>query len=300
MSDEDRTGSCIIQPCARDPHPDLVPVCGPHRSRLAGQLRDIPQLVEELRGEVPSDFYQGEERIEEKADHLVDLDGELAAVVRVERLHVLGVNAGAIAGQSNAPRVQGSREAPIPINVDRLDLLGPADPRTVHDLSGDQIGYPSAATVLDGWCAMFAEEQRHSVPKPQPATQSRWLLDRLDELFKHPAIDECAKEIGDLWHVLRRACGLPEPKPELCEGIPCKWEGCDLRTLYRMPVSVFEEAQYVECLSCRRLMTIEDYDDWARLNHAAVCGKRHGEWYCALAKKHEGDCEPFRGEEATA
>jgi hypothetical protein len=298
MADDERPGSCII--CAsRDPLPELKPVCGPCRGRLAGQLRDIPQLVEELRGEVSSDFYQGEERIEEKADHLVDLDGELAAVVRVERLHVLGVNAGAIAGQSNAPRVQGSREAPIPINVDRLDLLGPADPRTVHDLSGDQIGYPSAATVLDGWCAMFAEERRESVPTPRPADQSRWLLDRLDELFKHPAVDECAKEIGDLWHVLRRAAGLAEPRPELAEGVPCKSVDCDLKTLMRIPVSVYQQAEFIECSSCSRLYSLEEFDEWVRLVRAPLCGKRNGEWYCALAKKHEGDCEPYRGEEAT-
>jgi hypothetical protein len=266
--DEERTGSCVV--CQRrDPLPELTPVCGPCRSRLAGQLRDIPQLVEELRGEPMADLTEGQERIEEKADHLVDLDGELAAVVRVERLHVLGVNAGAIAGQSNAPRVQGSREAPIPINVDRLDLLGPADPRTVHDLSGDQIGYPSAATVLDGWCAMFAEERRESVPTPRPADQSRWLLDRLDELFKHPAVDELSKEIGDLWHVLRRACGLTMPQPELCEGVPCKSIDCDLKTLYRVPGSDF-----VECASCGRLYTASDYADWVRLVAAAAKGRK--------------------------
>src|SRR5690349_2774577 len=83
MADDERSGSCII--CAsRDPLPDLAPCCGPCRSRLSGQLRDIPILCDELRGEEPADFTKGEERIEEKADHLVDLDGELAAVVRVE------------------------------------------------------------------------------------------------------------------------------------------------------------------------------------------------------------------------
>jgi hypothetical protein len=243
VSDDERSGSCIVQPCARDPHPDLVPVCGPHRSRLAGQLRDIPHLVEELKSPPEA----------EPARDLVSV----------------AFPAAAIAGQSNAPRVQGSREAPIPINVDRLDLLGPADPRTVHDLSGDQIGYPSAATVLDGWCAMFAEERRESVPTPRPADQSRWLLDRLDELFKHPAVDECAKEIGDLWHVLRRACGLTMPQPQLCEGVPCKSIDCDLKTLYRVPGSDF-----VECASCGRLYTATDYADWVRLVAAAAKGRK--------------------------
>jgi hypothetical protein len=242
VSDDERTGSCVI--CQqRDPLPELTPCCGPCRSRLAGQLRDIPHLVEELKSPPEA----------EPARDLVSV----------------AFPAAAIAGQSSAPRVMGSREAPIPINVDRLDLLGPADPRTVHDLSGDQIGYPSAATVLDGWCAMFAEERRESTPKPEPATQSRWLLDRLDELFKHPAVDELSKEIGDLWHVLRRACGLTMPQPQLCEGVPCKSIDCDLKTLYRVPGSDF-----VECASCGRLYTATDYADWVRLVAAAAKGRK--------------------------
>lgn len=304
MADEERTGSCILQPCPRDPLPGFEPVCGPHRSRVAGQLRDIPILCDELRGEEPADFTKGEERIEEKADHLVDLDGELAAVVRVEHLHVLGVNAGAIAGQSSAPRVKGSREAPVPISLDRVDLLSDAhalnlvkayDPdaeewRVPHP--EDQIGHLSAATVLDGWCAMFAEERRESVPTPRPADQSRWLLDRLDELFKHPAIDEAAKEVGDLWHVLRRACGLTTPKPEICQGIPCRSIECDLKTLVRLPGS-----QFIECSSCGNLLTEDEYQEWCRMVRAPLCGQKHGDWYCALPKKHVGDCEPYRGED---
>jgi hypothetical protein len=334
MADEERTGSCII--CAsRDPLPDLAPCCGPCRSRLSGQLRDIPILVEELTEE-------------HEADPANDPVSALLPAAMVP-------------GRSGAPRVRGSRERPVPISVTRVDLLAPADQRTVHDEhtvpmvratgetewvtalfggkevhqeirrrevargeahpsqcscgrpdlhpargepvmvpAGDQSGEISAATILDGWCRMFAEERRESVPTPRPADQSRWLLDRLDELFRHPAVDEVAKEIGDLWHVLRRACGRAEPKPELCQGVPCKWEGCDLRTLWRIPVSIFGEAEYVKCASCGRLMTISDFDDWARLNSAALCGRRNGDWYCALQKKHGGDCEPYRGEEATA
>jgi hypothetical protein len=176
--------------------------------------------------------------------------------------------------------------------VDRLDLLGPADPRTVHDLTGDQIGYPSAATVLDGWCAMFAEERRESVPTPRPADQSRWLLDRLDELFKHPAVDECAKEIGDLWHALQRACGLTMPKPEICQGIPCRSIECDLKTLVRLPGS-----QFIECSSCGNLLTEDEYQEWCRMVRAPLCGQKNGDWWCARTKRHPGPCAPAGLEE---
>lgn len=276
MADEERTGNCVI--CAhRDAREGWV--CEPCRGRLAGQLRDIPHLVEELKSPPEA----------EPAHDLVSV----------------AFPAAAIAGQSNAPRVQGSREAPVPISVDRTDLLGEADGRTVHyshmvpkvrvwydpelpdkdgfvfgwhrELvrdehgqvvmvpAGDQTGYPSAATVLDGWCALFAEERRESIPTPRPADQSRWLLDRLDELFKHPAVDECAKEIGDLWHVLRRACGLTMPQPELCAGIPCRRVDCDLKTLYRVPGSDF-----IECATCGLLLTLEEYAAWCKLLAASA------------------------------
>jgi hypothetical protein len=309
VSDEERTGNCVI--CThRDAREGWV--CDPCRGRLAGQLRDIPQLVEELRGEVPSDFYQGEERIEEKADHLVDLDGELAAVVRVERLHVLGVNAGAIAGQSNAPRVQGSREAPVPISVDRTDLLSAArvlNLTKTYDKDTDQwrvpypedqIGHQPAAAILDGWCRDFAETRRESAPEPTPAKQCRYLGDRLDWAFTdHAAVDEFAGEVSDLWHVLRRACGLTDPRPELVEGVPCKSVDCDLKTLMRIPVSVYQQAEFIECSSCSRLYSLEEFDEWVRLVRAPLCGKRNGEWWCALAKKHDGVCGPYKGEEGT-
>lgn len=276
MADEERTGSCII--CTeRDPLPDLEPVCGPCRSRLAGQLRDIPQLVDELRGEVPADVTTGEERIEERADHLVEVGDQLAAVVRVEHRHLVDVHAGAVPGQSSAPRVHRSREAPVPISVDRTDLLSAARsstsstrPLAYPEQDDDQIGYLSVATVLDGWCRDLAETRRETTPAPAPAIQCRYLLDRLDWAFTdHPAVDELAKEISDLWHVLRRAAGLTTPQPELCEGVPCKSIDCDLRSLYRLA-----GADYVECASCSRLYTASEYADWVRLVAAAAAKGR--------------------------
>jgi hypothetical protein len=284
MTNEERHGDCAVcqQRNAVEP-----PVCGVCRSRVAGQLRDIPELVDELRGEPLPDVTTVGRRTTERADHLVDVDGALAAVVEVRREVLHEVVAGAIAGQSNAPRVQGSREAPVPIRVDVVDLLGPADERTVHDPLGDQVGHLSAATILDGWCRLFAEERRESTPTPHVTTQSAWLLDRLDELFKHPAVDEAAKEIGDLWHVLRRAAGLTMPRPELVEGVPCRSIECDLKTLYRVPGS-----EFVECSSCGTLVTEGELQEWIKMLRAPLCGKRKGDWWCARAKRHAGRCVP--------
>jgi hypothetical protein len=226
------------------------------RSRVAGQLRDIPALVDELTNPPGADLdapRTDDLRYPPGHDHA----GKLVPLAREL------IPAATVAGKSNAPRVQGSREAPVPIRVDVVDLLGPADERTVHDPLGDQVGHLSAATVLDGWCRLFAEERRESTPTPHVATQAAWLLARLDELFKHPAIDEAAKEIGDLWHVLRRAAGLTMPRPEPCPGVPCKH--CDLCLLVRVPGS-----EYVECGGCSALLTEDEYRDWCKLLAAAA------------------------------
>lgn len=298
MADEERTGTCVV--CQeRDPLPDLTPVCGPCRSRVAGQLRDIPALVDELRGEVPADFTIGPVRIEVHADHLVEvLEGAMAAVVRLERYLPLEVNAGAVPGQSTAPRVHGSREAPMPISADRTDLLASARvPSLTHAYPGqldDQVGHLAVATVLDGWCRDFAETRRESVPDPIPAAQCRYLADRLDWAFTdHPAVDEMAKEVGDLWHVLRRAAGLTEPKDELVQGVPCRSITCDLKTLWRLP-----GAQWVECKSCGNLLTEAELQEWVKMLRAPLCGRRNDDWWCSLAKKHDGPCEPYEGESA--
>lgn len=333
MADEERTGSCII--CAsRDPLPELTPVCGPCRSRLAGQLRDIPQLCA-LLGAGPRP--------------------ELSSNGRS-----VTVAAGPVPGQSSQPRVRGSREAPMPIRADAFDLLDIADERSVGDYhqvpmvrstgemhwqlawfdgkpvrqelrvrevvstprkstcrcgrpelherhrpvmvpAADQIGHVSVASVLNSWVRDWCETRREVGPEPIVYQLCRYLADRLDWAFaEHRAVDEFAGEVEDVWHAVRSAAGLPMPREELCEGIPCANPLCDLKTLYRRSVSVFGEAEFVECASCDRLYKISEFDDWVKLVRAPLCGKRNGEWWCALAKKHDGDCEPYRGEEATA
>ena len=246
MTDEERSGSCII--CAtRDPLPELKPVCGPCRSRLAGQLRDIPELVEELQSPPEADPAH-------------------------DPVSVL-LPAAAIAGQSSAPRVAGSRSAPVPISVDRVDLLSAARSSTsatqelaYPEQDEDQIGYLSVATILDGWCRDWSELRREHGPQPHPKLQCGWLLDRLDWAFtEHAAVDEFAGEIGDLWHTLRRATGQTTPHPELCIGIPCRRVECDMKTLWKIPGS-----DWVECTSCGLLMSQDEYISWCRLLAASA------------------------------
>lgn len=370
VSDEERTGSCVV--CQeRDPLPDLTPVCGPCRSRVAGQLRDIPVLclllgagprpqvtpgeLTEVR-ELVMEF--GPDELLEVTDVEVDWLERIAHEVRTHEARTMALEAGPVKGLSNAPRVAGSRGRSMPINADAADLLDIADERTVGDYhqvpmvrstgetrwqiawfggkafrqevrvrevvstarmsrcrcgrpelherhrpvmvpAADQVGQVSVASVLNAWVRDFAERRREVGPEPEVPLLCTWLADRLEWAFtSHGAVDEFAGEVGDVWHALVAAAGLPRPREELCEGIPCKSVDCDLKTLYRLPVSFFMQKQYVECASCQRLYTPEEYADWARLNSAAVCGKRNGEWWCSLAKKHDGPCAPYEREDA--
>src|SRR5262249_23157857 len=138
-ADEEYTGTCILS-CGRDPHPEFPDgprprVCGPCRSRVAGQLAEIPRLCELLAAGTRPQVARRHERIEEQAEPLLEVDGSLAAVVRVERLYEVDVRAGAVRGQPSQPRVKGSREAPMPIKADAFDLLDIADERMVGDYS---------------------------------------------------------------------------------------------------------------------------------------------------------------------
>lgn len=262
---EERSGSCIVQPCHRDPLPELVPACGPHRSRLRNQVREISDLCAVLAAGARPELVKGGPRHVERADHLIEVDGRLAAVYRTHEEYPWSVASAAVPGQSGAPRVAGSQERPVPLRVDRFDLLAPArrSSSAARDLAypeqdEDQVGHLSAATILDGWCRDFADLRRESTPTPVVTVQCRYLLDRLDWAFTdHPAVDEFASDVSDLWHVLRRTAGLAMPRPELCEGVPCK--ACDLKALYRVPGSV-----YVEC-DCGQLYTEDEYRAWVAL-----------------------------------
>lgn len=59
------------------------------------------------------------------------------------------------------------------------------------------------------------------------------------------------------------------PKPELCEGVPCKSIECDLKTLYRVPGS-----DYIECASCGNLLTEAEYQAWCKLLAADARGRK--------------------------
>jgi hypothetical protein len=249
MTDEP-SGTCTA--CQRR-DPQFPPVCEVCRSRMPRMLGEIPELCALLvgLGFVERDGRYPRVCYPDDHDHAGELVPHLDRVANV-------FPAGPIAGRSSAPRVSGSRDRGAPA---RLDLLGPADLRTVHDEHGDQVGHVSVASVLGSWAREWAEIRDELGPDPTVQALCRWMRDRIGwACDKHPAVDEFARELHDVHLTLRRANGLTEQQPEPCVGVPCRAVDCDLKTLYRIPGSI-----YIECASCGLLLTEDEYAAWLRL-----------------------------------
>lgn len=174
-----------------------------------------------------------------------------------------------IPGQVQGQRVSGSREAPLPLRVDPLDLTMPARYAVVHDTAGDQIGLPSVASVLDSWARDWADvrDMGETLPDPTVAELARWLGNRHDwAADNHHAVSDYADELRELRAVIRRYTGGPEPYATPCIGVPCR--RCDLTTLAKLANGSGD----VECQNgdCRLVYRPDEYDAWVRLVAASI------------------------------
>jgi hypothetical protein len=219
-------------------------------------LREVPDLVRDLR---TLGYIQR------------DISGTKKWPDSTERFHFDPVAnvlpAGPINGVNKAPRVSGSNDKPVPANLDALDLAGPIDSEPVHDEHGDQVGYIPVASTLFSWLRDVLDTRGFSMPELAAPDITGQICDQLRVNLEwmcdeHPAVAEFADELRDCWLALRRANGLTEPRPELCDGVPCR--SCDLKALFRMPGSAF-----IEC-ACGALYTEEEYQSWVALCAASV------------------------------
>ena len=188
-------------------------------------------------------------------------------------------------------KVSGSRERRLPIRVDPTDLLGPA--KHVLLLGEDQIGYESVASELDFWVRDWREARggREGLPNPDVPSLASWLERRADDAADgHPAIDEMFGAIRRIRLTLLGQLGKFDI-PDYKRGIPCP--RCDRLTLLRENGSDF-----ISCASCPQLLTPAEFDRWTGQEAAYRCGGKVGDRHCWLPKQHDGDCEPFRREDA--
>jgi hypothetical protein len=160
-------------------------------------------------------------------------------------------------GSGNAgPRVSGSREAPLPLRVDALDLTMPARGGTVHDMHGDQTGHIAVASILDQWVEDWRDHRGKGERRPEPPSVivlTDWLGKRLDDAcHDHPAIDEFAADMRRLRRTLRMVTGDGPVRPERLTG-PCP--GCDQLTLVK-------DDGDIRCRACWVALSQDEYDQW--------------------------------------
>lgn len=166
-------------------------------------------------------------------------------------------------GRSPHARVSGSRDRPLPIRVDPVDLAGPVNhgarrllARGALGLDDDQTGHLSVATVLDGWARDWATALGHRLPEPTVPALARWLGDRLDwACDHHDALDEFAADLRELHGTLLALGGTLPPRPEV---LPAPCPGCGMLTLVRRDDRIGCGA------GCPRLMTEDDYAAYCR------------------------------------
>lgn len=268
-----RPGDCITcavyRPDADPRQPHHPPVCDGDRRLLDRHLTEIANLHADLANpEPPIVDRRSYERFIIRDGQPVSL-GETWA----DPLTVFG-GVAPINSKSRQPSVSGSRERAIPIQVDRVDLTGHARTGSIGiktrgdwaakpDGDPDQIGYLSAATLLDFWtqdvrAALFAD---HALPPATVDEMAAWLRARLDEVCdRHPDVASFTADLKRLRGALRHAAGEVEPQPERCDGIACG--RCDMRLLYRRD----DGSGDVECHNpdCRAVYRPDEYHDLLR------------------------------------
>lgn len=203
---------------------------------------------------------QGEPRIYERANVCEGCRLRLASIltdISVGYRHLAGEF---VPGQGHDERVSGSREAPLPLRVNPLDLTLSARVGIIHDSNHDQIGYKPVAAILDSWVRDWRDVLglQEGLPRPNVRHLTIWLGHRLEKACDdHPAIDEFTAEMRDLLGVIRRTIGTTEVRPEHLD-VPCR--RCDLLDLHRLPGQ-----DRIECGSCGDLLTEEEYTRWVKL-----------------------------------
>lgn len=203
---------------------------------------------------------------------------ELATLWReLEQLPLTGLGR-----QGQAVQVSGSREAPVPISLDLLDLTADArNGSVIVRRDTDQTGHLAAPTELDVWVRDWRKRRNlseHLPPMPTVYQLVKWLTNRLDWACNHhEKIDEFASEIGRLRKTLRRTLQLDTVTRESCKGVACK--SCDRMALYR-------EDGLVTCGYCKLNYSEKEYRDWVKL-----------EAPYALGLVRDGEVEPENPEE---
>jgi Zn ribbon nucleic-acid-binding protein len=192
------------------------------------------------------------------------LDEEIAAEIGAKDRVSQALPGAPTASPSNQPRVTGSKERQLPIDVARIDLLLPAARGYVRDPYRDQAGHHSVATVLNEWIAFW--HRRWFYGQPYPATDAISLIDWiLEARFVHvvqhePAIAEFAQEVREVRVQLRGALRETPPKRATMWGVPCP----RCRIISQLTLDPDDPNRYRECDNCGVMLTKDEYMEHLR------------------------------------
>lgn len=151
---------------------------------------------------------------------------------------------------SDAPRVGGSRTAPLPGRLDVLNLLGPHAPGDITDPRGDQTGPLPIAGVLGSWVRLVVEERRLRGPhRPTTEQLAAWLDPHLPWAAGQPWAGEMHDEMQTMMRVIR---GITSVRPRT-RAIPRPCPRCDSLGLQER-----DHEAYIECGVCGSLFTPGD------------------------------------------
>lgn len=189
------------------------------------------------------------------------------------------------AGAGSGPKVSGSREAPVPVSLDAVDLAAPARAgsvgiRTRGDWSTkggdpDQVGYLPVATELDTWVRDWITQEwcpGAHLPTPTVAILGGWLRTRLDDACdQHPAVDEFAADVKRVHRSLTRAIGELRNTGERVGTCPSK-----LRDDTRCNTTLRADP-YVDQIACPRCGTTWPRRQWLQLAAAQDDVRDEGE-----------------------
>lgn len=146
-------------------------------------------------------------------------------------------------------RVQTSKEAPMPLRLDVLNILGPSADAV---LTGeDQEGPVPVVGVLSAWSDLVAEQTRQSPVGHTVSTLTQHLLDHVEWACRQEWVADFAAELERLLKTLRKVSGIETVRillPVICPT-------CDLRTMVREEGSGYA----AQCRYCQvvRLSTRE-------------------------------------------
>lgn len=184
-----------------------------------------------------------------------DLLGEIADLYATLPEHL---ERGRVAG---GQKVSGSREAPLPLRIDPLDLSMPArepNPTPQSRLHPeDHAGAMSVASRLDSWVRDWREVRAMSEHPPDPTVVVLvgWLRNRLDwACDHHPAVDEFAVEMRQVHGALRAVVGIRSDRVYIgqCPVI-------DERGTCGAPLTA---DPYLDAIRCPRCDTLWARDKW--------------------------------------